>query len=227
MCEQVDNKWLVEFVLQFMQSPSFNDPLQAFVDEKCSSFDDFEEENKLEYQELHNEFKNLVDNLLAAHLLEVDVSPEDFEQKILNAGLADNPALASVMSKLLAAEDFIVFKGLMVDKHAEKQMQALSMLKDTSEDFAAAQALQAVENAEQPSNAGSLAALRSQVNQAAASSESVSLMMPTAEQERKFMAGGGSYGRATAPSAKTGQGNTRNSKASVVRQSLVSALKPR
>ena len=48
-----------------------------FIDESCIVFDD-EEENKLEYTELHNKFKQLVDSLLAAHLLEVLALPYEF-----------------------------------------------------------------------------------------------------------------------------------------------------
>lgn len=38
---------------------------------------------KHEYMECHQEFSGLVESLLAAHLLEVDIAPEDFERQAI------------------------------------------------------------------------------------------------------------------------------------------------
>merc|ERR1719352_186251 len=70
-----ENEWLGDYVLQFLKSPSWAVPVMQFIDENCMVFDD-EEENKLEFTELHNKFKQLVDSLLAAHLLEIGITAE-------------------------------------------------------------------------------------------------------------------------------------------------------
>eukprot|EP00437_Effrenium_voratum_P040467 CAMPEP_0181483608 /NCGR_PEP_ID=MMETSP1110-20121109/45517_1 /TAXON_ID=174948 /ORGANISM="Symbiodinium sp., Strain CCMP421" /LENGTH=132 /DNA_ID=CAMNT_0023609341 /DNA_START=45 /DNA_END=439 /DNA_ORIENTATION=- len=98
-----DNAWLVDMIIQFMHSPSWNDPINAFIAERCTSFDNFEEEMKHEYMELHNEFRGLVDNLLTAHLLEVDISPEDFEKQVMESGLAQDERMQRLVSQLVAA----------------------------------------------------------------------------------------------------------------------------
>ncbi|CAE8705489.1 unnamed protein product [Polarella glacialis] len=118
-----DSAWLVDMVIQFMHSPTWNDPLNAFISEKCVMFDNFQDENKHEYVEVHNEFRGLIDNLLTAHLLQVDIQPEDFEKQILESDLAQDPRMQRVVSQLIAAEDFVSFKTMMLDHHIKMQQQ--------------------------------------------------------------------------------------------------------
>merc|ERR1719272_2012431 len=119
-----DSSWLIDMMYSIMHTPTWNEPLQAFYAEKCIMFDNFEEENKHEYVLVHNEFKSLVDNLLAAHLIEVDISPEDFERQLIDSGLVEDPRLHQVVGQLMAAEDFITFKNMMVERHVNMQMEA-------------------------------------------------------------------------------------------------------
>lgn len=46
-------KWMYEFVVQFLNSPIWRVSILDFVDEKCIIFDN-EEENKFEYTTIHN-----------------------------------------------------------------------------------------------------------------------------------------------------------------------------
>ena len=47
----------------------------SFLDEYCIIFDN-EEENKLEYTKIHNDFKKLVEELLGHLLAELEISQE-------------------------------------------------------------------------------------------------------------------------------------------------------
>eukprot|EP00930_Biecheleria_cincta_P002778 TRINITY_DN103777_c0_g1_i1.p1 TRINITY_DN103777_c0_g1~~TRINITY_DN103777_c0_g1_i1.p1 ORF type:complete len:484 (+),score=128.44 TRINITY_DN103777_c0_g1_i1:56-1507(+) len=117
MAEDDDLEWLSDYVLAFLKSPSWVAPIAQFVDEQCIVFDN-EEENKLEYTQCHNEFKQLIDSLLAAHLLEISVSRDQFEQ-FCHTGLANNPALHRVLvEQLLSVDDFQVFKAMMSKRNA-------------------------------------------------------------------------------------------------------------
>lgn len=117
MAEDDDLEWLSDYVLAFLKSPSWVAPIAQFVDEQCIVFDN-EEENKLEYTQCHNEFKQLIDSLLAAHLLEMSVSRDQFEQ-FCHTGLANNPALHRVLvEQLLSVDDFQVFKAMMSKRNA-------------------------------------------------------------------------------------------------------------
>merc|ERR1719247_3243849 len=110
-------------MISIMHAETWNEPLSNFINEKCVLFENFEEENKHEYMQVHQEFKALVDNLLAAHLLEVDILPEEFERQCIDSGLVEDPRLVQVMGQLMAAEDFMEFKNMMLNRHLGMQQQ--------------------------------------------------------------------------------------------------------
>jgi The ARF-like 2 binding protein BART len=56
-------EWLFETLLQFFHSPLWKSPILTWMDEKCLTFDQ-DQENHLQYTELHNEFREMVENLL-------------------------------------------------------------------------------------------------------------------------------------------------------------------
>ena len=55
-----DHDWFFDIIINFLRSPRWKTPIMSFLDEYCIIFDN-EEENKLEYTSIHNQFKNLVD----------------------------------------------------------------------------------------------------------------------------------------------------------------------
>jgi hypothetical protein len=57
----------------------YSTPLMGFIDDACLIFDT-EEENKLEYTQIHDQFKQLVDTLISDYLLELGVPPEQFAE---------------------------------------------------------------------------------------------------------------------------------------------------
>jgi len=116
-------EWLSDYVLAFLKSPSWVAPIAQFVDERCIIFED-EEENKLEYTECHNEYKELIDSSFAAHLLEIDVTGEQFEQ-FCQQGLSTNPTLHRVLvEQILSADDFLIFKAMMTKRNADLYREA-------------------------------------------------------------------------------------------------------
>eukprot|EP00438_Fugacium_kawagutii_P005399 Skav219475 [mRNA] locus=scaffold2719:68618:72310:+ [translate_table: standard] len=119
-----ENAWLVDMIVQMVNSPSWNEPIDAFVAEKCMMFDNLDEEMKHEYMECHQEFGGLVESLLAAHLLEVDITPEDFERQVMESGLKDDERMQRVVLQLIAAEDFLEFRNLMLRHHMKIQQVA-------------------------------------------------------------------------------------------------------
>ena len=123
MAEGDDMEWLSDYILAFLKSPSWVAPIAQFVDEQCIIFED-EEENKLEYTECHQEYKELIDSRFAAHLLEIDVTGEQFEQ-FCQRGLSTNPTLHRVLvEQLLSADDFLIFKAMMTKRNADLYREA-------------------------------------------------------------------------------------------------------
>lgn len=60
----------------------------SFLDEKCIAFDG-EEENKLEFTEIHNAFKKMVEELLEELMKDLGVTDEQFVKACETA--AKNP----------------------------------------------------------------------------------------------------------------------------------------
>ena len=86
-------------IIGFLRSPRWKTPVMSFIDEYCTVFDD-EDENKLEFTKIHNvshnptrlsfksaqfmfwlfsqDFKKIVEDLLAELMAELGVSDEQF-----------------------------------------------------------------------------------------------------------------------------------------------------
>ncbi|KAE8601127.1 hypothetical protein XENTR_v10013539 [Xenopus tropicalis] len=123
-----DTEWVLESVLGFVSGPVWTVPVLEFMEQKCSVFDD-EEENKLSYTEIHNEYKELVETLLTQHLNEVGISEEQF-QEACTAPLAHSATLKTILQPVLAVEDFKIFKAMMVQKNIELQLQAIRIIQE-------------------------------------------------------------------------------------------------
>mmetsp|Transcript_82756 Transcript_82756/g.146136 ORF Transcript_82756/g.146136 Transcript_82756/m.146136 type:complete len:207 (-) Transcript_82756:149-769(-) len=124
MAEQVlaqavgtESEWLKDYATQFMKSRTWAGPIKEFIDDHCGIFDTTDpEENKLEYTQVHDCFKDLIDSLLAAHLLEVDISPEAFAA-CYDANAKADSEFAEITQHLVSVSDFLVFKKMMIARN--------------------------------------------------------------------------------------------------------------
>lgn len=84
--------WFFDMIIGFLRSPRWKTPVMSFIDEYCTVFDD-EDENKLEFTKIHmvsrepstmliillpQDFKKIVEDLLAELMAELGVSDEQF-----------------------------------------------------------------------------------------------------------------------------------------------------
>ncbi|XP_058020897.1 cilia- and flagella-associated protein 36 isoform X1 [Ahaetulla prasina] len=91
---EAEVEWVVDSIAGFLRSPAWSFPILEFVEHKCEVFDD-EEESKLSYTEIHQEYKAL-----------------------------------AILQPVLAAEDFRLFKEMMVQKNIEMQLQAIRIIQE-------------------------------------------------------------------------------------------------
>jgi len=122
-------EWLSDYVVGFMKSSTWVVPIAQFVDDSCDIFDDENEgsENKLEYTACHQQFAKLVGDLLAAHLLEVSVTPEMFDH-FCHQGLSEKQELHRVLiEQLLAVDDFLTFKAMMAKHNAHLYKEVVTL----------------------------------------------------------------------------------------------------
>ncbi|XP_024280836.1 cilia- and flagella-associated protein 36 isoform X2 [Oncorhynchus tshawytscha] len=122
----------------------------------CYIFDD-EDENKLTYTEIHQQYKHLVEKLLETYMQEVGIDEQQFleacsspfaKSKTLQPGGTSRAHRSvcltrplrlhgkqsrtrkTVFQPVLATDDFQMFRSLMVQKNMELQLQALQVIKE-------------------------------------------------------------------------------------------------
>ncbi|XP_041803133.1 cilia- and flagella-associated protein 36 isoform X2 [Chelmon rostratus] len=123
-----DCEWVVESIVGYLGSPEWVIPVTDFMENKCTVFDD-EDENKLSYTEIHVQYKKLVEKLLDNYMQEVGINEQQFLDACTSP-FAKSKTLQSVFQPVLATDDFQMFRSLMVQKNMELQLQALRVIKE-------------------------------------------------------------------------------------------------
>ncbi|KAK4823544.1 hypothetical protein QYF61_003176 [Mycteria americana] len=126
--EEDDVEWVVDTIAGFLRGPAWSIPILEFMEQKCDVFDD-EEESKLSYTEIYQEYQALVEKLLEDYLKEVGINEEKF-QEAFSSPLAKTHTSQAILQTVLAAEDFRLFKKMMVQKNIEMQLQAIRIIKE-------------------------------------------------------------------------------------------------
>uniref|UniRef100_A0A669QCD0 Cilia- and flagella-associated protein 36 n=1 Tax=Phasianus colchicus TaxID=9054 RepID=A0A669QCD0_PHACC len=126
--EEADVEWVVDSIAGFLRGPAWSVPVLEFMEQKCEVFDD-EEESKLSYTEIYQEYQALVEKLLEGYLTEVGITEEKF-QEAFSSPLAKTHTSQAILQTVLAAEDFRLFKKMMVQKNIEMQLQAIRVMKE-------------------------------------------------------------------------------------------------
>lgn len=125
---EAEVEWVVDSIAGFLRSPAWSIPILEFVEQKCEVFDD-EEESKLSYTEIHQEYKALVERLLDSYLKEVGINEDKFQEACMSP-LAKTRTSQAILQPVLAAEDFRLFKEMMVQKNIEMQLQAIRIIQE-------------------------------------------------------------------------------------------------
>ncbi|XP_074062560.1 cilia- and flagella-associated protein 36 isoform X2 [Macrotis lagotis] len=126
--EDEEVEWVVESIAGFLRGPDWTIPILDFLEQKCEVFDD-EEESKLTYTEIHQEYKELVEKLLESYLKEIGINEDQF-QEACTSPLAKSRTSQAILQPVLAAEDFSIFKAMMVQKNIEMQLQAIRIIQE-------------------------------------------------------------------------------------------------
>ncbi|EGD78818.1 hypothetical protein PTSG_01793 [Salpingoeca rosetta] len=115
--------WVVDSVVGFLCSPQWTTPINNFLEANCLEFAP-DEENKLSYTRIHKEYQELVESVLEGFLSELGLSAEQFATVMEEAETSDRPRFTpGVFATVAAAEDFLLFKSLMVNKNVELELE--------------------------------------------------------------------------------------------------------
>lgn len=123
-----EQDWIFDFVLQFLESDRFDSEVMDFVDEKCAFFDTGEE-NMLEWTEIHNEFRDHIEAVIVSNLCELDITTEIFLEAC-KIGLSSSRDInLSVYDKIVAMDDFLTFKKMMIKRNMELELETIRAYK--------------------------------------------------------------------------------------------------
>lgn len=133
-----DTSWIVEGIVEYLSSPTWNVPILNFVESQCGSFT-HSEESSFEHTEIHKKYKALVEQLIGAYMKELEITEKQFS----SACSPTNRDIAQMhrnFEYIWAADDFLIFKRLMASHNVRLEKEALMMLesnhgKDPSKKF--------------------------------------------------------------------------------------------
>ncbi|XP_015591060.1 cilia- and flagella-associated protein 36 isoform X2 [Cephus cinctus] len=129
MNDKEDSAWVFDSLVGFLQGPIWSAPLLTFIEERSLIFES-DTEDSAEYREIYQEYKNLVDLLLGCYMEDMGITPEQFEHA---CALNKNTKMPvqfqqSLFEQIWAANEYEIFKRMMIQKNLELQLQALSLI---------------------------------------------------------------------------------------------------
>lgn len=147
--------------MQFSRSPIWRVPINNFIDDNCHLFD-AEEEMKLEYTVLHQQFQQLIDGLLTSFVADLGVPPEEAMAAIKASMHSSSPEKGPTrffIVSIFSFDDFRTFHRMMVKRNIELDILAAAQLKadGVPVDLPTATALQASSGPSTSSFASTLA----------------------------------------------------------------------
>lgn len=133
MANAEQDVWLFDSVIGFLKGPDWALPVMSFIDENCIVFDS-EDENKLAYMDIYAAFCELVESLMEMHLNDMGCTAAQFAA--LCAQCESNDVGREVMEQILAVDDFVAFKTMMVKRNMELELETLKALQELSDRMA-------------------------------------------------------------------------------------------
>lgn len=120
-----DDEWLFDYLMQVFKSERWEYNVLQFIDENCHLFNN-DETHDFALTEAHQQFRNLIDGLLTQHLAEIGVSEEAFVQACEQG--RNNSASRQVFEQIMAVDDFLTFKKLMVKRNMELEFEVVKAM---------------------------------------------------------------------------------------------------
>lgn len=119
------DEWLFDYLIAVFKSERWEYNVLQFIDENCHLFNN-DETHDFALTEAHQKFRNLIDGLLTQHLAEIGVSEEAFVQACEHG--RNNSASRQVFEQIMAVDDFLTFKKLMVKRNMELEFEVVKAM---------------------------------------------------------------------------------------------------
>ncbi|XP_042870579.1 cilia- and flagella-associated protein 36-like isoform X2 [Penaeus japonicus] len=121
-----DNTWVFDSLVGFLRGPVWNVPILTFIEHKSLIFEPGCEDDS-EHTKIHEEYKNLVDFMLGSYMEDIGITPDQFESACGKASIKTT-FHQTLFEQVWAADDYEIFKRMMIQKNLELQLQALELL---------------------------------------------------------------------------------------------------
>jgi len=127
LATMAEDNWVFDSLVGFLRGPVWNVPVLTFIEHKSLIFEPGEDEkNEKEYKKIHEDYKNLVDFMLGSYMEDIGITPKQFEEA---CGKGSKRSFQhGLFEQVWAADDFEIFKRMMIQKNIELQLQALELL---------------------------------------------------------------------------------------------------
>lgn len=122
-----ESQWLVDSLIQFMQSPVWMFHVENFIDQNCLIFDT-EEENKLTYTDVYKNYQTTVETILQEYMDDFGITSEQLLEASTE-GMANKHQ--HLFQYLLAMDDFLLFKRIMVQRNTELNEEAMKLVSNS------------------------------------------------------------------------------------------------
>ena len=114
-----DEKWVYDFIRQYLTSPIWRNPIIDFIEEHCAVFEDTQE-NKFQYTKIHQEFIGLATLLIESMVEETGITEKTLEKCILKGVKSDKDR--KIFQQILLCDNFMAFKKIMITKNKELEL---------------------------------------------------------------------------------------------------------
>ncbi|XP_071833300.1 uncharacterized protein [Apostichopus japonicus] len=122
-----DNDWVIESVIGFLRCPIWRVPILTFIESNCLVFDS-DDENNLSYTDIHKKYQMMVETLLDSFISDIGIDSKVFLEACVTHTDKHAQSTTALFEQVHAAEDFSVFKRMMLRKNVELELQALEMI---------------------------------------------------------------------------------------------------
>jgi len=128
MADGADN-WVFDSLVNFLRGPIWNVPILTLIENKSLVFEpEGEKEHEAEYKKIHEDYKNLVDFMLGSYMEDIGITAKEFEAACTQGKSITGKFHQQLFEQVWAADDYEIFKRMMIQKNIDLQMEALELL---------------------------------------------------------------------------------------------------
>jgi len=123
------DNWVFDSLVNFLRGPIWNVPILTLIENKSLVFEpEGEKEHEAEYKKIHEDYKNLVDFMLGSYMEDIGITAKEFEAACTQGKSITGKFHQQLFEQVWAADDYEIFKRMMIQKNIDLQMEALELL---------------------------------------------------------------------------------------------------